>query len=129
MKSRSSAQPGDHAEGGFYLAEPPVLADRCWSAPPRVPAKHAQRFEWRMRRALRGIIDDGTCGMLPAYTGGVGRPVMVDGKPRSPACFGSRGEPWAFPLGAGRACNPEFDLVIVVIDTRRGHPVFVELFA
>jgi hypothetical protein len=66
---------------------------------------------------------------VPAYTGGLGRPVAVDGKLRSPACFGSRGEPWAFPFGSGRACDPDFDRTIVVQDLRRGRALLVELYS
>lgn len=116
--------------GGFFDADADQPSAICWSAPPQVPAKQAQRFSWRLRRALRGHLDDGTCACIPAYTGGTGRPVAVDGKLRTPACFGSRGEPWAYPLGCGRMCEPDYEATIVVIDPspRRGFSILAELY-
>jgi len=119
------------APGGFFNPAGHIAADVCWSAPASVPVKHAQRFAWRLRRALRGQIDDATCACIPAYTGGRGRPVAVDGELRTPACFGSRGEPWAQPLGLSRMCVPDFEAEITVIDPspRRGFAILVELYS
>lgn len=110
----------------------------CWSPPPtpidpatrtEIAGKRLARWSWRVRRVMRGYVDDATCACVPAYTGGLGRPVMVDGKLRTPACFGSRGEPWAQPLGLGRMIIPDHEPVVVVHDPRRHYSILVELWA
>ena len=108
-----------------------VPSDTCKDLPPpRTPlGKRLPRMRWRMARIfLHGEILDYEVWLCPAYTGGAGRPVAVDGKLRTPACFGSRGEPWAQPLGLGRMCEPDFDSTALVYDTRRDHLYFEELF-
>lgn len=130
MKNHSRAFPGLNYEGGFYNVAGQRCCEGCWS-PPGPVSMHSQahRIQWRIARVMQGVIDDGTCSMLPAYTGGAGRPVAVDGQLRTPACFGSRGEPWAYPLGTGRSCDIDYEPVVVVHDTRRKHLVLVNLLA
>lgn len=61
---------------------------------------------WAAREVMSLRDPDPRCYVTPAYTGG---PVLVavDGRLRAPCCFGSRGEPWAQPLGT-RATAHDF---------------------
>lgn len=55
--------------------------------------------KYAILRAVRyGDFSEPWCYSIPAYTGGedvAQRPVAVDGKLRTPQCFGGMGEPWA----------------------------------
>lgn len=70
-------------------------------------------------RAVRyGDFSEPWCTCIPAYTGGENvaqRAVAVDGRLRTPQCFGGMGEPWAQP-DDGADCGDTGDVMRRVVD-------------